>query len=293
MKQQFSLLSVIMSGLFFLTLLYLGAFFFRQLIAPYETVTAQEFLQEDILSLSVIVIREETVIHTIGQHIDFTAESGQTLAKGTPVAIVETRTVTTPVAGIFLQELDGYEHLSPDTLKDLTVWQLDTLLEDPHTSVNSAGKVITGFVWYLAAALHESDAARLQVGTNLQLNTEKPVSASVIHISAPTDGKCAVIFRCTDHLESALYSRELSASILCSKTEGLRIPKAAVLKEEDGRCFVFVISARRAEKKNVTILSETDEDVIVEKDSSAGSLRAGDTIIVSNLDQISEGMLMD
>lgn len=292
MKQQLSLLSAVICGLFALTLIYLGAFLHRQFIQPYQSVTAEAYTEEDILTLKGVVVREETVIRTIGHHIDFTADSGQTLSKGTPVAVVETRTVTTPAAGIFLQELDGYEHLTPDKLRGLTPGQLNALLDDPRVSVNSAGKVVTGFAWYFAAPVAEADAAQLQVGQVLQLDMGEPINASVIHISSPEDGLCAVVFRCSDHLQSVLHTRELTVSLVRSKIQGLQLPARAVLQEEDGRCFVYVISARRAEKRFVTVLSETDAAVIVEADSASGSLRAGDTVIVSDLDHISEGSLI-
>ena len=113
----------------------------------------------------------------------------------------------------------------------------------------------------------------------------------VTRISHPSNGQCAVVFKCRTALNDTIALRELTADIVYDRVSGLRIPAKSVHVDEDGQTFVYVISAMEVEKKTVEVICSTGDYYIVSVESRADALRAGNEIIVSGWG-VEEGLLL-
>ena len=266
--------TAVISLLFAGMLLYLCAPLIRIASAPQVTL-AEEYTLHRHVTLHGIIVREELPIPL---------PKGGTVVAGSTVAICGDEPVTAPIAGIYLQETDGFEHLTADMLSELTPDGIAQLEARCISDTPFMGKIIGGTGWLLAAPADTECTNELQEGQSVRLTvqTDPPfaVTATVLHISPEDRGKCAVVFRCIDRLQQTCHLRQLTVSLPGSHLEGLRIPTETVHTDEAGS-FVYTFSASRAEKRYITILSEEDNFTIVAKDRFADALRAGDQIIIS------------
>lgn len=281
--RQFSVNSAVTYLLFTGLILYLCAPVTHILSAP-QTAVAEEYYKQSTYILDGIIIRKETPIPYPQLGTISIAADGQAVAAGAQIAVCGDQFILAPAAGIYLRETDGFEHLTEDMLSDIIPGELNRLLQaDPVHTLNS-GKLVSGTGWLFAALAEPDCAALLQEGqtATLSFSSETPieVTATVLHISPEENGKCAVVFRCIDHLQSTAGLRHLTATINGSSIRGLRIPTEAVYTDEAGS-FIYKHTASKAEKTYVTILSEDNDFTIVSQDSSAHALHAGDTIILS------------
>lgn len=246
-----------------------------------STAVAQEAARKSVMELKGIIIREETVIPARGFAALPTAADGQAVPAGGEIAVSSAGKTYAPCAGIYVRETDGYEHLTPQMVWELSPADADRLQMQPASP--NIGKLITDHSWLLAVTMETEQAARLQTDSHVVFACKEApdlsLTASVIHISPSEHGKCLAVFRCTEHLSHILHLRELTVLLTETRPEGLRIPAVAVHTDEAGS-FVYIRYAHRAEKQYVTVLSEEDDTCIVSKDSSADALRVGDTVIL-------------
>ena len=281
--RQISVNSAVVYLLFTGLILYLCAPVIDLLTAP-KTAVAEEYFRQSTYTLEGIIIREETTIPSPNPSAVPIAEDGQAVAAGARIAVCGDQFILAPSAGIYLRETDGFEHLTESILADITPAALDGLLQADPASSSAQGKIISGNKWLFAALAETDCAALLQEGRTARLTipSDSPIelTATVLRISPEENGRCAVVFRCIDHLQSTVRLRRLTATMNGSQTQGLRLPTQAVCTDEAGS-FVYRYTASKAEKIYVTILSEDNDFTIVSKDSSAHALHAGDRIISS------------
>lgn len=281
--RQISVNSAVVYLLFTGLILYLWAPVSRILTAP-ETAVAEEYFKQSTYTMEGIIVRKETTIPYPNIRAVPTIEDGQAIAAGTQIAVSGDQAILAPAAGIYLREIDGYEHLTEDMLSGITAAELERLKQTDPANSPALGKIISGNGWLFAALVETDCVEALQEGQSIRLtiqaDTSMEVTAAVLQISLEENGKCAVVFRCIDHLQSTAHLRHLTATINSSSIQGLRIPTEAVYTDEAGS-FVYILSASQAEKRYVTILSEDNDFTIVSQDSSAHALHAGDTIILS------------
>lgn len=191
-----------------------------------------------------------------------------------------------PAAGVFSQEVDGWEALSPEVLSGISPEGVEQL-RDQHDEVagDVLGKIVTDHAWYYAAVMEEKDADRLRVGDVTSLDfgyrSSRTVRATVRSIS-PTDrnGRVAVVFRCTSALAETLSLRQAEAEVVFQTYSGLRVPRRAV-HVEDEKTVVYTVSAGQMERKTVEILYTGDDFYLVAAGNEGGSLRAGNELIVA------------
>ena len=209
----------------------------------------------------------------------------------------DTRSLTAPLGGVFSSAADGYEGLTAADLEDLTPEKLRALLDrEPETPDGAYGKLITSHIWYFAAAMDARDAANLTVGRTAQLDFGRwyssPVYGKVTAISAPQDGTVAVTFRCDTALADTAAMRSVSADVVFESFSGVRVPAEAVRTDEETEStYVWTVTAMLLERKDVTLIYCGEDYVVAERESAAGSLREGDTVVVSGND-LYEGKLM-
>lgn len=205
--------------------------------------------------------------------------------------------ISADYSGIFSRNTDGYEPITPAKLENLTITRLNSLMDSKQViPSNVYGKLITSSKWYFAASIDAEHATRLTVGNTVYLDFSRyykeKIPATVNYISAQENGQCAVVFSTKKALSETLSMRIVSADIVFSEVEGLRIPLKAAHVDESGKTFVYCVTAQRVEKKYITITDTQDEYYLVKVDNTADALREGNTIIVSGKN-LFEGKVID
>ena len=170
-------------------------------------------------------------------------------------------------------------------LSGLSPSDLQNLENSPQEIANNVrGKMASSFEWFFAATISQADAARLKVEQIATLDfgrySSSLLSAKVLSIGSPSDGECAIVFRCTAATSEMLSVRLASAEIVFDAHEGIRVPKQAVLSDEGGP-YVYTLTGMQAEQKHITIVWETDEYYLADVSQDAASLRTGNDIILT------------
>lgn len=209
----------------------------------------------------------------------------------------DTSLLTAGRAGVFSSAVDGYEHLTPESLNGLTPESVPELISSRGEVPEGAyGKLVTDYSWYFAAVMSDADAANLTEGAYASLDFGRyygsDVSARVQSISAGHNGSTAVVFRCDTALADTLSMREVSASVVFDEYNGIRIPSDALRTDDDGAHYVWVITAMQLERKDVSVIYRADDFCVVERQAAPNALREGNEIVVSGTD-LYEGKLMD
>lgn len=215
-----------------------------------------------------------------------------------------------PSSGTFSSVTDGFEELvTPDSLEDMTVSELQSMLERKRVEdPNAVGKVITSTQWFLAAALPREQAEKLHVGQtcSVSFNHEWTGEAqmTVERVGDDEEGETIVVLSCRDHMADTAYLRQQTVEIVVTSYHGLHVPSNALRAEtqtitnSDGQTEertvtgVYVLVGANAEFKPVNVLWRGQGYYIVEpidppnaKSVTADRLdairlQAGDEIIV-------------
>lgn len=198
---------------------------------------------------------------------------------------VDTREIIAGESGLFSASVDGYEHVGPSALAQLTPGGLDRLFAEKAGTDGSLGKLIRGTRWYFAATMDAADAERLgrsgSVTVNFQKSYKKSMEMEIESVSAAEGGQCVVVFSCDHSLAETSVLRHLSAEVAFGAISGLSIPREAVRLDEEGETCIYLLTGYRAEKVPVEILAEFGSSYIVADGSVSGTvLRAGAEVIV-------------
>ena len=112
-------------------------------------------------------------------------------------------------SAVWFSVLDGYEHLSLDALERVDVASVRALLDTPPEPTPSAGRLVLGRDWYLAALGPAGDYP--QPGERCRVSVtglDYPLDGRVIAVSEPEMGRQALLLRLTDGSPEALCLRK-------------------------------------------------------------------------------------
>ena len=225
----------------------------------------------------------------------------------TAQASQSTSRVTASQSGVFSGLVDGYESLiTPDMLDSITPSQLEQLARQAPTENTSAiGKLITNSTWYFACTLPEEDAERLVEGRTITVRFSRDwsgeVDMEVERLSDPENGKVLVVLSADKFLSDTTLLRRQTVELVFDTVSGIRLPKEALRVEQQtvtdpdteeekqvSVTGVYALVGQRAEFKEVTVLAEEDDYILVKAASTETptqekkALRAGDKIIISS-----------
>lgn len=235
----------------------------------------------------------------------------------TAQASQSTSRVTASQSGVFSGLVDGYESLiTPDMLDSVTPSQLEQLARQAPTENTSAiGKLITNSTWYFACTLPEGDAERLVEGRTITVRFSRDwsgeVEMEVERLSDPEDGKVLVVLSADKFLSDTTLLRRQTVELVFDTVSGIRLPKEALRVEQQtvtdpdteeekqvSVTGVYALVGQRAEFKEVTVLAEEDDYILVKAASTETptqekkALRAGDKIIISS-GELYDGKVID
>ena len=194
------------------------------------------------------------------------------------------RTVHAPASGTFSHVVDGFEHIGPGRLSDISPAELTELFSAP-AGATGIGKLVTEFKWYYAAVMSDEDATRLSTGRRIPVQFSGAFNAAVDmlveSVGKQEDGFSVVVFSSDRRMHDVTPLRQLRADIVFDVVTGIRVPKEAIHLDDDGRTFIYLQTGVRAERANVDILLESGDSYLVRDGAETGThLRAGATIIV-------------
>lgn len=235
----------------------------------------------------------------------------------TAQASQSTSRVTASQSGVFSGLVDGYESLiTPDMLDSITPSQLEQLARQAPTENTSAiGKLITNSTWYFACTLPEEDAERLVEGRTITVRFSRDwsgeVDMEVERLSDPENGKVLVVLSADKFLSDTTLLRRQTVELVFDTVSGIRLPKEALRVEQQtvtdpdteeekqvSVTGVYALVGQRAEFKEVTVLAEEDDYILVKAASTETptqekkALRAGDKIIISS-GELYDGKVID
>lgn len=221
-------------------------------------------------------------------------------------------TVTAPVSGYFIQQVDGYEgvfdlsNLSGITIADLQ----DIESKRQQVPSNAICKIASGHEWYLACVVSASDALKLEKGGSVNLvlpsvsTAALPVTVKEIN-QADKTADAVVVFQC-DVLDSALISvRSAQIEIQTEQYSGIRISRSALrmetltreITDEDGNVIgteekevqgVYILYGEEIQFREIVPLYTDDQYIICDanpSDSFSGNvLQLYDEVVVAGKD---------
>ena len=150
----------------------------------------------------------------------------------------------------------------------------------------AAGKVVGGYEWYFACVVSDTYYNALAVGNSLSLKmnfvSEDEVPVTVAACNKDNDGNLAVVFRCAYMSEELSDIRTETAQLLLVRHTGLRVPKRAIVINDEMQAGVYIRSGNVAAFRKINqLFSEPADYVICEAMDKSGYLQLYDDIIVS------------
>ena len=270
---------VVAAVLFLAVCAYAGAWLLGDLRAGPETAIVRRATVTDSLTLEGIAVRREQLVCSPGGRT--LAENGQRLHAGAVVAETKDGTIRTPASALFYTEVDGLEALSPELLEELTVPALEALLEkEPETTPSSLGRLVTGCDWYFAALVPEGTALEKKEYTLCFAGVNGRAAARLVAASPAEEGQIALLFRLTRGGQDYLSLRKTQATLILSEVTGLDVPEKAVWTDDDGREFVYTLTAGEMEKRLVEIIYRAEGRCIAAASKAPAGLREGATVAI-------------
>lgn len=199
--------------------------------------------------------------------------------------------IKAPVAGYFADRVDGYETtLSPKDLSQMTTTLLaETMNTPPEADISACGKIVSGYEWYMACTVPDSYYNVLSVGRSLSLRMslvlDESVPVTVYACNKDNKGHMAVVFRC-DRMSAELSTiRKESVEIQLVEHTGLKVPKDAIVVNEEQQAGVYirsgnVVAFRKIEQQ----YSQPADYAICKIVNKEGYLQMYDDIIVGGRD---------
>ncbi|MBQ9414015.1 MAG: hypothetical protein IJU16_02690 [Clostridia bacterium] len=154
--------------------------------------------------------------------------------------------VKSPVAGYFVNTIDGYETtLTADMVTNITVDEIQNALkETPENPNGYIGKVVSSYEWYLTCVVPVEKLSALSIGSSMRIRlpfvSSDPIPVTLVAENRDRDGNAALVFR-SDYMSAELSNiRKEQVQILIKEHSGLRVPDEAVHFDENGDVGVFV-----------------------------------------------------
>ena len=236
--------------------------------------------KRDLRRLDEIALNVETVIFAIETDISALQNRLNRLESQN----VGTRTIFSGFSGTFSHIVDGFEHIVPDMLFEMTPIDLAAHFRTPYGALGM-GKLITEFKWYYAAIMDYDDAIRLSAG---QIKTVQffgtynaEVDMLVESIGRREENNCVVVFSCDRGIHDVAPLRAMRADVVAEVISGIRVPMEAIHLDEENNTFIYLRTSGYAEKVEVEILRKAGDSYLVRDGAETGSpLRVDSTIIV-------------
>lgn len=271
--------SLVAGALFLAVCAYGGAALYQRVERP-EIITVQRTRLRESAELTGIVLREEQLL-CFDRGIRPLALDGERLAAGQALALdSEGQEIPSPCAGTYFSESDGFEGLDPESLRAGEITRLEELLA-ARPKKDGGGRLVTGCAWYYWALCPEGQ--ELPQNGACQVEFEglgESVPARIVSLSAPENGRQAILLRLNAGGSTYLKLRKAEAKLLFSEHSGLYLPEDAIQQAADGSEFVYTVSSGTLVCRRVEITYIGDGFSLAAFGTGPEALREGDRVVV-------------
>ena len=199
--------------------------------------------------------------------------------------------ITTNDSGYFVSNADGYEnYLEVSKLSELTVEDVEIALNAKPDKLdeNIMGKLITGFNWYIVAAVDSLSVGNLTEGSRYKIrfpeSTAGEVTATLESLQNSKNGKTVIVLKSNLMNENLVNLRIEKAQLVLNEHEGFKVSKEAI-REVDGQKGVYIRRGDLINFRKVEIIYTGEDYVIVKKDTeNAGVIKQYDSVVVRGKD---------
>lgn len=188
--------------------------------------------------------------------------------------------VLSPISGIFVGRTDGYEGLiDKNRALSLSVGEFNALMKEEREGNDSRCKIVDNYRWYMACTIPSDKLLSSEVGKRISLKTDdgKNITAEILYISEPEDGKCVVTFTSNDDFYGIDKSRKVDVKAVFEKITGFVVPTRA-FHMYNGEYGVFTEQNGKLKFKKTSVIYSSEEYSVVPRDG--GGLSLYDTILV-------------
>ena len=185
--------------------------------------------------------------------------------------------------------VDGYESVfTMDRLESLSADDLQSLAAAAPASISGtvAGKIVYGYLWYLAIPVESSVADLLSVGDLLtarfSFNGDAELKVTCRDMISGKDGKTILVVSCGENPTSFFYFRSQPVELLIENCSGYYVPDSAI-RTVKGVKGVYVFETGTVYFRKIKILYEGNGYVIVARreDTERGYLAKNDLMVTS------------
>lgn len=183
-----------------------------------------------------------------------------------------TATVKSPVSGYFVGQVDGFEDLlTVDALDDMAPDSIRSILKSKPIVSEGIGKVVGDYEWYMVCVVPAGEMLVLSQGDAIEIRlpfvSDKNIPMTVRRIAKDAAGDSALVLSCS-YMSNELSSiRKETVQLLVKKYEGLRVPKKALVFDDQNVPGVYVRVGNTIVFRKVELLySTTDYCICAEKD---------------------------
>lgn len=176
-----------------------------------------------------------------------------------------------PKSGYYFGSVDGYENIfSSKKIASLTLdeFALMTASEPENYTDNTAGKIVTDYIWYIACPVSADDAARFNTGNIYPVEftysygtvLDMPL---VSKITEDGRNEAILVFSSNNMPEGFEYTRKQKVSVVYKQYSGLKIPKDAVRIVNDKK-GVYVLKGTTVEFRLMNEIYSLDDFYIAD-----------------------------
>ena len=183
-----------------------------------------------------------------------------------------TTAVKSPVSGYFVGQVDGFENLlTVDMLEDISPDGIRSILKSKPAASSGIGKVVGDYEWYMVCVVPAGEMLALSQGDAIDIRlpfvSDKIIPMTVRRIAKDAAGDTALVMSCS-YMSNELSSiRKETVQVLVKKYEGLRVPKKALVFDEQNVPGVYVRVGNTIVFRKVELLYSTaDYCICAEKD---------------------------
>ena len=237
--------------------------------------------------LTNILNKQAILVGTATDFDDYIIDLEQTLNDYENDYAQATASIKSPVSGYFVAEVDGLEDvLAVDALDSLTTASIRDALKATPKPADGVGKVVGDYEWYMVCVVPGEEALAVSIGDAIDIRlpfaSNQIIPMTVRSASKDASGDVALVLSCS-YMSNELSSlRRETMQILVQKYAGLRIPKKALVFDEDNNPGVYVQIGNTIVLRKVKLLYSTSDFCICaeEKENKKDYLQLYDDIVV-------------
>lgn len=181
-----------------------------------------------------------------------------------------------PKSGYYFSSVDGYENIfSSKKISSLTLDEFAAMTssEPESYSGNTAGKIVTGYIWYIACPVSSLEAAYFNAGEiyPVEFTYSYGTVLKMPLVSKITeDGRdeAILVFSSSNMPDGFEYTRKQKVSIVYKQYSGLKIPKDAVRIVNDKK-GVYVLKGTTVEFRLMNEIYSLDDFYIADADAES------------------------